>query len=124
MEYNKPKFLTNEKANVLHTGELLTTFFKEKRVRISPLARIMNRQFDAIKKYQKNASIQTAILWEISVALKHNFFQDIANMLPPEFGTNEPKNETELKRIADLEHQILLLENERDTLYKVMKNKE
>ena len=61
MEYNKQKFLTNEKANVLHTGELLTTFFKEKRVRISPLARIMNRQFDAIKKYQKNASIQTAI---------------------------------------------------------------
>ena len=124
MKSNTPKYKINEKAKDLHTGELITTFFKEKRVRISPLARIMNRKFDAIKQYQKNASIQSAILWEISVALKHNFFQDIANMLPPEFGTNEPKNETELNRIADLERQIFLLENERDTLYKVMKNKE
>jgi hypothetical protein len=32
--------------------------------------------------YGKNSTLQTAILWEICHALKHNFFADIAAQLP------------------------------------------
>jgi len=43
------------------------------------------RTFRTLAGYEKNSAIQTAVLWELCHALKHNFFLDIACQLPAEF---------------------------------------
>ena len=106
-----------------HSGLLLTTYFKEKRIRKSALAREMNRRPDTIYGFEKNSSIQTAILWEICHALKHNFFADIALLLPSTYSqTISAEALAKDQRIAELDQQIKILEAEKAVLVSVMKN--
>jgi hypothetical protein len=107
-----------------HSGLLLTTYFKEKRIRKSALAREMNRRPDTIYGFEKNSSIQTAILWEICHALKHNFFADIALLLPTTYSqTISAETLAKDQRIAQLEQENLLITNERDLLLKVLRER-
>ena len=118
----KTKEKKNRTENDLHTGELLKAYFAAHRIRKSPLARHLGRRANTVLRYQKNATIQTAILWEISMALKHNFFMDIACKLPSDFTTYAPINDTNEKRIIELEDHIKILTAERDILLKAMKS--
>ena len=53
-----------------NTGELLKAFYKKRRIHKAALARILNRRGSTMAEFEKNASIQTAVLWEIC----HAFF--------------------------------------------------
>ena len=101
------------------SGKLLTEFFKKKRIRRAVLARILNLNIASIIGYQKNDTIQTAILWDLSVALSHNFFMDIAIQMPKEFTTEADLYAEKNEKIAELEQEILILKVERDLLLKV-----
>lgn len=103
-----------------NTGKLLTNFFDEKRIHKSALARAINRLPKTVYSYEKNSSIQTSILWEMCHALKHNFFDDIATMLPDTFTTNRPVATT-FARIAELEQEIEILNREKLLLLEAMK---
>jgi hypothetical protein len=77
-------------------------------------------------KYIKNNSIQTGILLEISHALQHNFFQDIANALPRHFSQNQLEDpqkitfESEQKNwIEQLEKENMVLKIQNDLLMKI-----
>jgi hypothetical protein len=119
---NKEKKYATHKTEVnLHTGNLLKTYYAKNRIRKSPLARHLGRNVKTIADYLKNSTIQTAILWEISTVLKHNFFMDIAYRLPTEFTTDAPINTEKDERILTLEKQVELLTAERDVLLRAMK---
>jgi restriction endonuclease S subunit len=73
--------------------------------------------------YGKNSTLQTAILWEICHALKHNFFADIAVQLPPTYTTQAPADSTQDDRIAALEQEIALLKAKNESLMEALKGK-
>jgi transcriptional regulator with XRE-family HTH domain len=104
-----------------NTGELLKAFYKKRRIHKAALARILNRRGSTMAEFEKNASIQTAVLWEICHALKHNFFADLAAQLPAAYTTSVPADTTKDERIAELELQLKLSQAKYDALADVMK---
>jgi hypothetical protein len=116
------KYLT-QASNAPHTGELLKDFFKKRRIRKAALSRLINRSPKTLATYGKNSTLQTAILWEICHALKHNFFADIAAQLPPTYTTQAPADSTQNDRIAALEQEIALLKAKNESLMEALKGK-
>ena len=104
----------------LHFGEMLHTYFEDKRIRRAVLARLLNLGLKALMQHEKNESIQTKRLLEICTHLKHNFFMDIALMLPKEYSTTQNPFEAKNQKIAQLEEELKLIKAERDVLLKVM----
>ena len=103
----------------LHTGTLLTTYFETKRTRRAALARIMGIKTSTVLGYQKRESIQTKTLLEISIHLKHNFFMDIAMMLPPEYGSTKSVFEAKDNEIEALKEEVKKLTIQRDVLLQI-----
>lgn len=101
--------------NNIHTGKLLSDFISKNKIKKSTLGKNINRDGVSILKYMQNSSIQTGILIELSFALQHNFFQDIANQLPNTFSGNENKNE----EIETLKEEIKVLQIQNELLMKL-----
>ena len=74
-------------------------------------------------RYQKAASLKTNILFDLSHALHHNFFADIADTLPKEYTTDAVQNTTSTDRIAALEEEVKLLKTENAALLKAIQMK-
>ena len=104
-----------------NTGELLKDFFKKRRIRKAALSRLINRSPKTLATYEKNSTLQTAILWEICHALKHNFFADIAAQLPPTYTTQAPADSTQDERIAALEQENTILKAKNEALMEALK---
>ncbi len=120
MNNKEMKYTINGAAKELHVGKMLHDLYKKRRVFQSALARKLNRRYETVFKYQKKASIQVAILWELSHALNHNFFYDIAAMMPAHFASNAPKETSQDEQIVALNEQVKLLTAERDMALKLM----
>ena len=114
------KYKLTEIENQPHIGKMLHDLYKKRRVFQSALARKLNRRYETVFQYQKKASIQVAILWELSHALKHNFFKDIAAMMPAEYASNAPQETSQAEQIVALTEQVKLLTAERDMALKLM----
>ena len=117
MEEIKPK----PQENVPNVGLIIAGFFKEKRIYRSSLARKLGIQLHTVLNYEKRTTMQMATLWKLSVALKHNFFLDIAHQLPKEFSTYAPIDTTLPDRVAALEKENELLKAQLEILERVMK---
>lgn len=104
-----------------HTGKMLKAFYKKNRIYKAALARTLNRAFNTIADYEKNHTIQTALLWEICHALKHNFFADIAALLPTTYSVTAPPDTSKDERIAQLEQEVALLKAKHDSLMEALK---
>jgi hypothetical protein len=114
------KYNTNTSAP--HVGQLLKNHIKLHRLHRAVLAKMLGRAYGTVYKYQQNKSMQTAILWELSTALKHNFFMDLAAQLPPGFTTNAPDPTLPFKeRIAALEEENKVLTTKVETLMAVVR---
>ena len=105
----------------LNTGELIKNYFELKRIRRAALARVMGKALKTLLSYEKNSTIQTRILWDLSIALKYNFFMDIALLLPKEFHCGTDIFEEKNKRINDLEKELEQLKKEKQLLVDVLK---
>lgn len=101
---------------MIHIGTLLHTFFENKRTRRAALARLMDINLANLMKMEKKESIQTKRLLELCIHLKHNFFMDIAQQLPPEYTTNKNIVEEKDRQIAELQKQLERLTIENDVL--------
>ncbi|MBK5213118.1 MAG: hypothetical protein JJE55_05600 [Flavobacteriaceae bacterium] len=105
-----------------HVGLLLKTYFKNERIYKAALARVMDTHKSGIQRYLSRPSLQVAILWELSLALKHNFLMDLAAQLPPGFSTDAPDPTLPLQeRIAALEEENRLLNAKVETLMAVVR---
>ncbi|KAA5534782.1 hypothetical protein F0919_09240 [Taibaiella lutea] len=126
MVNRSPKYVMNQvEKQFPSTGHILSEVIKKRKINIAALARILQRRYSTVRFYFKNDSIQTAILWEISLILKHNFFADIAAQLPPDFagGTKSEVLAARDAEIAELKQTVARLQGEKDLLMQVMKNK-
>ncbi len=99
---------------MIHIGTLLHTLFENRRIRRATLARLMDINLASLMKMEKKESIQTARLLELCTHLRHNFFMDIAQQLPPEYATAKNIFEEKDRQIAELQKQLerLTIENE------------
>jgi transcriptional regulator with XRE-family HTH domain len=101
----------------LHVGSMLKQIQQQKRVTHAVLARRMGRDQSSIRKMMNGETLQTYILWEISVALRHNFFADLARQLDAATEGRLDSEQTELQQLrADYER----LKEERDYLRKAI----
>ena len=98
----------------LHTGEMIKAHFEANRTRKAALARLMKKGLRTILNYEKRPSIQTQALWELSHALKHNFFMDIAMKLPNKYKTEQDIFAEKNAQIIKLEQELELLKRERE----------
>lgn len=116
----KTKYI--QKNTSPHLGKLLKEYIAKHNVYRSSLSRYMERQPSTIEYYLKQPTLQTALLWELSTALKHNFFRDLAAQLPATFTTNAPDDTLPFReRIATLEEANKVLTTKVETLMAVVK---
>lgn len=107
--------------NNIHVGQLLKIYLTEKRIVKSALARRIDKNDNEILRYQRCASLKTDVLLALSHALQHNFFADIALLLPTTYShTYAPEATAKDARIAQLEQENQLLTNERNLLLQVL----
>jgi transcriptional regulator with XRE-family HTH domain len=109
--------------NNIHIGQLLKDYLTAHRIVKSALARRIGKNDNEILRYQKSTSLTTDILLALSSALKHNFFADIALLLPATYSqTISAEAIAKDQRIAALEQENLLITNERNLLLQVLSN--
>lgn len=109
--------------NQLNVNEIINHHLETKRIRRAALARKMGIKLYTLLSYQKKSSIQTNKLWELSHALEHNFFTDIATQLPTSYTTTIDIHAENQQKIADLELQIKQLKIENKVLMDIVKAK-
>lgn len=112
------KYLLNQDSPAPSTGKMLEAYIQNNRIYQSALSRLLNRHKSSIAAFRSRATIQTAILWEICHALKHNFFADIAAQLPTEYSVLPQENEQqrESDELIALKEELISVKSERDTL--------
>ena len=112
----------NEQPNPApNTCEFLVTHIKKKRISKAALSRHLKRNNKTLVTYLRNQTMQTAVLWEICHALKHNFFADMAAQLLDTFSSNVIKDNSSNERITMLEHENELLKAKIEALQQVFK---
>lgn len=115
------KYLLHKGSEMPHIGKLLQGFMDKNRTYQAALARAIQRDPRTIIQYRKSHSIQAAILWELSHALKHNFFADLADELPATFNrSNNSIVEQKDKEIAVLQAEIVRLQQDKDLLLSIV----
>lgn len=91
-----------------HIGNMLRQYVKKRRIFQSGWARESGLHPSTVATYLENPSMRVDTLFAICQTLKHNFFREIADMLPPEL---EPKAAIDRDAEVDaLKAQIATLE--------------
>lgn len=111
---------TQKKLLVPHLGNLLKTYYKANRVNKAGLARAMNRSRATVQDYEERKSLQCNVLWDVCIAMEHNFFADIAAQLPQTYTTHIPEDTAQAQRIAQLEEENKILVGQLELLKGVM----
>ena len=115
----KTKFQAN--LGDFHMGKIIKEYIDRRKVSKAALARKIKRSDSTILEYQKSATLQVGIVLELSHALKHNFFADVAALLPATYGTSVPTDTTKDERIAQLELEVTVLKAEKAILLEAIK---
>lgn len=111
-------------AEMPHNGEILKTYFAQKRIRKAALARLMHIQPSQLLQYTKRASIPAQVLWDISLHLQYNFFNEIALHLPPDYAQAPSEQVKQMTQtIQTLQTEITRLQTE-NTLMRSILQKE
>lgn len=116
-------YYTSKDLPMPHVGAKLKAFFKARRTHKAVVARILNVNDVSIVRYQKRESLQCRLLWELSLILKHNFFKDLAALMPEDFTSYAPVDTSKDERIAQLEEEIKIITRERDLLASIIGQK-
>lgn len=102
----------------LHVGAMLKRALHTKRVTHAVLGRRLGRNQSMIKDLVARSSLQTYLVWELSVALNHNFFSDLAQQLNT--ATNGSLSAAEGSELDQLKQEYQRLKEERDYLRKAV----
>ena len=120
MRSRTKKYTTHNIVDSIHTGNMLIDFYKARRIYKSARARKLGRTFKTLATYEKNATIQTTILWKICHALKQNFFWDITSKLPAECTTYALADMALQEKVTALEEELKTVKAERDIMVRLM----
>ena len=105
-----------ETYNLPDTGKMISDCITNNRVYKSALTRYASVKYKTLVGYTKQKNLSTHNLYAMSMALKHNFFADIAATMPSTFMPVSPENNaTEVialqSRVTALEIEVKTLEN-------------
>jgi hypothetical protein len=90
-----------------HNGRMLADYFAKHSINRSALARQIGVAPTTVLKYLESESLQFRILWKISIALKHNFLEELAVQLPLEVVPVKSEEQLELeKELVKLEKEL------------------
>jgi len=113
--------MTNETNTQIHVGAIIKKYFVDAKIYKSALARTLGVNDAVVLAYEKRTSTTTATLLKLSHALKHNFFGDIAALLPKDYTTTAPVDNSNSIKIAQLEQEIIMLNREKNLLLEALK---
>lgn len=103
----------------LHTGEMIKKIIAQKNLSPTKMALGIGIPNTAIYAYEKRGSVQTSILFNLCHAAQHNFFKDIANMLPHHY-TQDATSSSEQEIVA-LKKEIERLQYENNLMKELLK---
>ena len=109
-----------ENNNDIHVGSILKKYVDTNKIYKSALARTLEVNASVVLAYEKRAGVNTATLLKLSHALQHNFFADIAALLPKIYSTTAPIDNNLNLKIAALEQEIIILKAEKGVLLEVL----
>ncbi|MBT0608622.1 hypothetical protein [Aequorivita echinoideorum] len=112
--------VTSIKTKAPDVGSMLQMHYKKHKINRAALARKLNLHRVTVAKYDQRSSLHVRVLWDVAIALEHNFFADIAAQMPKEYATNVPQNNVQAERIAALEAENALLKSKVETLMQVV----
>ena len=107
----------------LHLGKMLQEYIDKKNFKRADIARWAGVQYSAIYAYQKQNSLQTDNLLRLCHAVKYNFFMDVANSLPREYGHSELLVSDKDALIANQASEIMKLKLENELLKELITRK-
>jgi hypothetical protein len=95
-------------------GQLLSFYMESRFVRGEQLALLLGKTGQTISKYRTTAVMRSDTIAQISNVLKHNFFQDMANLLPSDYTINTALNSNNQRYVNQLEEEnkVLKIQNE------------
>lgn len=101
----------------LHTGRLINEVLISKRITRAALARATQRSSSNIAELVRSPSTQAYILWEMSQALNHNLFADLAARLDT---ATEGRLQEGKVTVESLQKELQQLREERDVLMRAL----
>jgi DNA-binding Xre family transcriptional regulator len=105
----------------LHTGKFISNYIENKSISKAGLARALNISPQTVEYRVKTATIPTDFLLKMCHALNHNFFADIAQMLPETYSTSTEVIDVKAIEIANLKQEINMLNREKELLASLLK---
>lgn len=88
--------------NLTHVGKLIQEVKNQKKVQTGDLADQINRVRGTVQNMFNKSSIDVDLLYNISIALDHNFFEDLSRIYRQRHG--DPKVSTELVTTKEGDH--------------------
>lgn len=113
------KYLTPGENPYPHMGQLLAKVLRQKGWSQAHLCTALGVSDTGVYAYIKNPSLQAGILWKAGLALKYNFFADLAAAFPYPPETENPLQ----KRMEVLERKAEDLERELEIYKRIVHNK-
>jgi hypothetical protein len=95
------KYLTPVEVPYPHIGTLLSKRVRLAGITEAAIARKLSISATTMGGYKRNQSVQVGILWNVGMAIKHNFFAEIAALMPVPFVNTEFENS-----IAEFQKQL------------------
>lgn len=103
-------------SSEINVGLLLENYIKNNKISKAALSRALQCDDSSIIYYQKKKSLQSKTILQLSHALKHNFFMDIAVQLPSSYSTTAIADTSKDETIAALQTEIALLKAREEVL--------
>ncbi len=96
-----------------HMGSLIKQRILEKKLTFAEVCRRINIKQPVMNGYFEQPSLQTKIIWKISIAIEHNLFADLIEKLPPAIqNANNTSFQQTIKlqeeEIKDLKKEIVI----------------
>lgn len=89
------KFLIKSTNDVLHIGNLIAWIIQENKIKKKDVSNTLQILPTTLNQYFKQPSVQTAILWRLSLATNYNFLMYLGEKLNVAY---ETKTEAALKQ--------------------------
>lgn len=105
------RYLEKSKNPHPHIGQMVLKVMRDKKISQAALARRLNVSPSTLSSYFKQSSIQFGVLWNLGVALDHDFLTELTNYYPSDIVFNHQSKLIEelthkTNQIADLEKEI------------------
>lgn len=92
-------------TKTVHAGQIVKDKIHENRLTYTEVSRRINVTLPSLMGYFENPSLQSRIIYKLSIALEHNFFDDFTNALPENI-QNTNKNSLRNQEIEELKKII------------------